>query len=119
MSSIITKRDADFIIALAREQADAGANMLDVNAGSGMRDETADLAWLVQTVQSAVELPLVLDSSNPEVLVAVYPQCKQRPMFSSLTLDPNSLKVLLPFIKEHKCLLLGMCIGESGVPKNA
>ena len=44
--------------------------MLDVNAGIGMRDEYADLLWLVRTTQNAADVLLVLDSSNPEVLIA-------------------------------------------------
>jgi len=82
VATAISQRDAGFIANLAQQQAQAGAHMLDVNAGSGMRDEAADLAWVVQTVQAATDTPLVLDSSSPEVLVATYPQCKTRPMLS-------------------------------------
>ncbi len=119
VAEAISKRDTDFIVNLARQQVHAGAHMLDINAGSGMRDEAADIAWLVQTVQDAGEIPLVLDSSNPEVLVATYPQCKTRPMLSSLTLEPHSMEVLLPFIKDHDCSLLAMCVGGGIMPKTA
>ncbi|MDD4859163.1 MAG: dihydropteroate synthase [Dehalococcoidales bacterium] len=119
VAEAISKRDDKFIADLAKKQAEAGADMLDINAGSGMRDEAHDLGWLVDTVQSAVEIPLVLDSSNPDVLVAVYPECKQRPMLSSLTLEPHSMEVLLPFIKEHDCSVLGMCLGGGRMPRTA
>ncbi|MDD5127580.1 MAG: dihydropteroate synthase [Dehalococcoidales bacterium] len=119
VAEAINQRDGKFVADLARRQVEAGADMLDVNAGAGMRDEAHDLIWLVQTVQSAIEIPLVLDSSNPEALVKVYPECKQRPMLSSLTLEPHCLEVLLPFIKEHDCQVLGMCLGGGTMPKTA
>lgn len=119
VAEAISSRDEGFITNLARQQADAGANMLDVNAGTGMRDELEDILWLIRTAQKTVDIPLVLDSSNPEVLVAAHPECKQRPMLSSITLEPHSLEVLLPFIKEHDCSVLGMCIGGTGIPTSA
>jgi len=119
VAEAISARDEKFIADLAREQVDAGAHMLDVNAGSGMRDEREDLRWLIHTIQKTVDIPLVLDSSDPEVLVAAYPECQQRPMLSSITLESHSTGVLLPFIKEHECSVLGMCIGGTGIPKTA
>ena len=119
VANAISARDEEFIANLARRQVEAGAHMLDINAGAGMRDETEDILWLIRTVQKTVDIPLVLDSSNPEVLPAAYPECKQRPMLSSITLEPHSMEVLLPFIKENDCSVLGMCIGETEMPKTA
>ena len=119
VAGAIETRDETFIANLAKQQVDAGANMLDMNAGTGMRDELEDLLWLISAVQKAVDIPLVLDSSNPEVLVAAYPECKQRPMLSSITLEPHSQEVLLPFIKDHDCSILGMCVGGTGIPMKA
>lgn len=69
MAEAISNRDEEFISNLARQHVDARANMLDVNAGSGMRDEMEDILWLIRTIQKTVDIPLVLDNSNPEVLV--------------------------------------------------
>ena len=119
VAEAISARDEESIASLARQQVEAGAHMLDVNAGTGMRDEKDDILWLIRTIQKAVDIPLVLDSSNPEILVAAYPECKQRPMLSSITLEPHSMEILLPFIREHECSLLGMCVGGGGMPKTA
>ena len=62
----VDRRDAAFIVATAREQATAGAQYIDVNAGTFLERETDSLCWLVETVQSEVELPLSLDSPNPD-----------------------------------------------------
>ena len=115
----VIARDDSLVAHLAKEQVEAGADMLDVNAGIGMRDEYADLIWLVSTTQRAVDVPLVLDSSDPEVLVAAFSECRQRPMLSSVSGEPHKLEVLLPFIAEHDCSVLGLCIGEGGIPATA
>jgi 5-methyltetrahydrofolate--homocysteine methyltransferase len=119
VAEAISNRDEAFIADLAKQQVDGKADMLDVNAGTGMRDELEDILWLIRTVQKTVDVPLVLDSSNPEVLVAAYPECQQRPMLSSITLEQHSQEVLLPFIKEHDCQVLGMCVGSGGMPATA
>ena len=119
VADAIIARDDNFVAHLAKEQVKSGANMLDVNAGIGMRDEYADILWLVRTTQNAVDVPLVLDSSNPEVLVATFAECRRRPMLSSISGEPHKLEVLLPFIAEHDCSVLGMCVGEKGIPTTA
>ena len=116
VADAIIARDDNLVARLAKEQVEAGANMLDVNAGIGMRDEYADLLWLVRTTQDAVDVPLVLDSSNPEVLVAAFAECRQRPMLSSISGEPHKLEVLLSFIAKHDCSVLGICVGGEGIP---
>jgi cobalamin-dependent methionine synthase I len=68
VADAVERRDAEFIIKLARDQAEAGADYIDVNAGTFLDRETECLCWLVETVQDAVNLPLCLDSPNPKAL---------------------------------------------------
>ena len=65
IAAAVDKQDAEFIGKVAREQAEAGAHFIDVNAGTFLDKETDCLCWLVQTVQDAVDLPLCLDSPRP------------------------------------------------------
>jgi 5-methyltetrahydrofolate--homocysteine methyltransferase len=60
----IAERDIAEIQTLASKQVDAGSHWLDVNAGAPPEGEPKDLAWLIQTIQAAVDLPLCLDSAN-------------------------------------------------------
>jgi len=115
----ILARDEDFVARLAKEQVEAGADMLDANAGVSAEDEYDALAWLINVTQGAVSVPLVLDSSNPEILVAHASKYQGRPMLNSISGEPQRLKILLPFIAEHDCSVVGMCVGEKGVPKTA
>ena len=66
----VGSRDANFIKNEALKQIKAGANMIDLNAGSFLPDDTPHLKWLVETVQDAVDIPLSLDSPNPQAISA-------------------------------------------------
>jgi cobalamin-dependent methionine synthase I len=70
VAKAIAGRDEAFIQDLARKQVEAGADWLDVNAGTRQSKEPEDLIWLVETVQSVVDIPLCLDSPNPTALAA-------------------------------------------------
>ena len=68
IAEAVEKRDAEFIGTVAREQAEAGAHYIDVNAGTFLEREIECLCWLVETVQNELDLPCCLDSPNPEAL---------------------------------------------------
>ena len=109
------KRDAEFFQDLARKQAAAGAHMLDVNAGLPEK-EVELLSWLVDLVQGTVEIPLCLDSADPEAMTKALPLCKQRPMVNSISDEPARW-TLLPVLKEHHPRVIALCLSESGVPR--
>jgi len=77
----VLDRDAAFIQDLARRQAEAGADYIDVNAGTPATREADDLVWLVETVQAVVDVPLCLDSANPR---------RWRPRWSGRPVRPSS-----------------------------
>lgn len=108
------RRDADFFLELARKQISGGAHMLDVN-GDLQDRELEVLTWLVDLVQASVDIPLCLDSADPEALVKVLPLCKQRPMINSLSNDPAHW-AMLPILKEHRPKVIALCTSESGIP---
>ena len=86
----VAKRDAAFILKVAREQAEAGANYIDVNAGTFLDQEIDCLCWLVETVQSEVDLPLSLDSPNHRALSEAIKCHKGEPMINSISLEEDS-----------------------------
>lgn len=108
-------RDAAYIQDVARRQAEAGAQMLDVNGGiPGREPET--LCWLVDTVQQVTDLPLCLDSSDPEALRRALPLCKQRPMINSINDEPDRFEAVLPLVKEFNTKVIALCMGAAGPP---
>ena len=114
MGEAAQKRDADFICDLARKQAAAGAHMLDVNGGLP-EQEVELLSWLVDVVQGAVDIPLCLDSADPQALMKALPRCKQRPMVNSITDEPTRW-AMLPVLKEHRPKVIALCLSEAGMP---
>ena len=74
----ILGRDSHYIKNLAVSQVEAGADFLDVNAGTSPDREPEDLLWLVDVVQNAVGRPLCLDSANPIALSAAVRQQNRR-----------------------------------------
>ncbi|TET45403.1 MAG: methyltetrahydrofolate cobalamin methyltransferase [Dehalococcoidia bacterium] len=113
----VRKRDDTFITKVAREQAEAGAHYIDVNTGTFLEQEVDCLSWLVETVQSAVDLPLSLDSPNLEALLAAMKRHKGEPMINSISLEEGRFESLLPVVTSQPCSVVALCIGETMMPK--
>jgi 5-methyltetrahydrofolate--homocysteine methyltransferase len=111
--------NATFISEVAREQVAAGANFIDVNAGTFVDKEVEYLPWLVETVQSAVEVPLCLDSPNPVALSEAMACHKGEPIINSISLEKERFRDLLPVISERPCKVVALCMAETGMPKTA
>jgi 5-methyltetrahydrofolate--homocysteine methyltransferase len=112
----VKKQDAAFITKVAREQAEAGANYIDVNAGTFLEQEVDYLCWLVETVQSEVALPLSLDSPNPKALSEAMKRHKGEPMINSISLEEERFKSLLPVITSQPCRVVALCMARTSMP---
>ena len=119
VSQAIIERDSEFIVSLAKAQIDAGAALLDVNAGSTPDRESDDLVWLVHTIQDAVDIQLCIDSSRPEPLKAALKEVKQKPMINSISGESKRLNEILPLAAENNCELIALALDEGGIPKTA
>lgn len=114
----VAERDADSIKTLAKRQAEAGAHWIDVNAGTHPDREPDDLVWLVHTVQDVTDLPLSLDSANPNALTAALKVARRTPMINSISGEPSRLTGVLPIAAEHGCPTIALCMDERGIPKS-
>jgi len=112
----VEKRDAAFITKVAREQAEAGAHYIDVNAGTFLDQEVDCLCWLVETVQNEVALPLCLDSPNPKALSEAIKRHKGEPMLNSISLEEERFKFLLPVITSQPCHVVALCMAQASMP---
>ncbi len=112
----VRKRDAAFIARVAREQAEAGADYIDVNAGTLLDQEVDSLCWLTETVQNEVDLPLSLDSPNPEALSEAMKLHKGEPMINSISLEEDRLHSLLPVITGQPCSVVALCMARTSMP---
>jgi 5-methyltetrahydrofolate--homocysteine methyltransferase len=97
----------------ARAQRDAGADYIDVNAAAFEGKETEYLKWIIEAVQEAVDLPLCIDSPDPEVIKKVVSLVNKPPMINSITLEPSRLDGILPIALEHGASVIGLCQTDS------
>ena len=112
----VRKRDAAFITKVAQDQAEAGAYYIDVNAGTFLDQEVDCLCWLVETVQNEVDLPLSLDSPNPQALSEAMKCHKGEPMINSISLEEDRFQSLLPVITSQPCCVVALCMAKTAMP---
>ena len=113
----IAERDETYIKDLAVSQSEAGADWLDVNAGTHPAQEPDDLTWLIENIQAVVETPLSLDSANPVALQAVMPVVNKTPMINSISGEPERLEKILPIVAEHGCEVIALAMDDKHIPK--
>jgi 5-methyltetrahydrofolate--homocysteine methyltransferase len=118
IGAAVAGRDADIIREEARKQVEAGAHMLDVNGGLAGQ-EIENLSWLVNVVQEAVDVPLCLDSADPEALRQALPLCTKQPMINSITNDPERFDAVLPLITRHSAKVIALCLTTGAPPTGA
>jgi len=119
IAEAIRARDGETVAQEARLQSEAGAQMLDVNAGASLEREPDDLVWLVETVQQAVGLPLCLDSPRPEALRRAVEAHRGTPMVNSITGEEARLEVVLPVVAESGASVVALAMDEAGMPRSA
>lgn len=109
IAKAILSLDSDFIQNEARAQDVAGADYIDVNAGSFMGKEAEKLKWVIDAVQEVTDKPLCIDSPDPKVISAVVPFVKKTPMINSITLERERLERILPLVAENKAKVIALC----------
>jgi 5-methyltetrahydrofolate--homocysteine methyltransferase len=117
----VEQRDPQFIQGLALGQAKKGADVIDVNVGIHPDLEPDAMRWAVELVQDVVDLPLALDSPNPETLLAGLQACRepQQAWLNSITAEQTRIDSVLPSVVEYGCRLVGLCMDERGVSRTS
>ena len=111
--------DSAYPCAQAVAQAEAGAQVLDVNAGLPGIDEAATLEHLVKDLQAVTDLPLQLDSSNPEALSRALRIYNGKPIVNSVNGEQETLDKILPLCKKYGAAVVGLALDENGIPSSA
>jgi 5-methyltetrahydrofolate corrinoid/iron sulfur protein methyltransferase len=115
----IDDRDAETIKHMAIEQVKLGANILDVNTGPGRDDEPEALAWMVNILQEVVDVPLSIDTPNPQAMEAGLKACKRKAMMNSTTAEQKKMETLFPLAKEYDAEIFCLTLDEKGIPNDA
>jgi 5-methyltetrahydrofolate--homocysteine methyltransferase len=114
----MTNGDFSRVEADARAQVEAGAHMLDVNAGIPLADEPAILAKAIQLVQSITDVPLSIDSSIVAALEAGLAVYKGKALVNSVTGEEERLEVVLPLVKKYGAAVIAISNDETGISED-
>ncbi len=115
----IKNRDVEAIQTVARQEHEAGAHYIDVNAGIFLDEEEDYIRWLVQTVQAVVEGPCSIDTPNPRAIEAGLSVHKGTPMINSISLESERYNNMIPFLAGTDCRIVALCMSDEGMPKTA
>ena len=111
--------DMNYVLEQAVNQAEAGAQILDVNVGAPGVDEPVLMEQVVKALQSVTSLPLQLDSSNVEALARGLRVYNGKPIVNSTNGEPEKLAAILPLCKKYGAAIVGLAIDEKGIQPKA
>lgn len=117
VQAAVAERDAGYIQNDVKLQTEAGATYIDVNAGARIGHEEADMKWLIEVVQEATELPLCLDSPDPDILEMAYGLVNTKPMINSISLEKDRFEPMIKYLVDKECRIIALCMDDSGMPK--
>lgn len=108
----------DRVVTDAIAQVEAGAQMLDVNAGVPLADEPGILAESIKLVQSVTDVPLCIDSSIIEALEAGLSVYQGKALLNSVTGEEERLEIILPMVKKYGAAVIGISNDDSGISED-
>jgi 5-methyltetrahydrofolate--homocysteine methyltransferase len=117
MGTAIENHDGDAIKKIAKDEFDAGADYIDVNAGIFVGKEPEYLTWLVQQAQESVDAPCAIDSPDPEAIQAALAVHKGTPMINSISLEKDRFDKLMPIIAGTDFKVVALCMSDEGMPE--
>jgi 5-methyltetrahydrofolate--homocysteine methyltransferase len=119
IAAAIEAQDVDAIQNIAREQVEAGADYIDVNAGVFVGKEAQYLTWLVEVVQTAVDVPCCIDSPDPNAIEAALAVHRGTAMINSISSEKERLETLLPIVGGTELKIVALCMSDEGMPETA
>ncbi len=116
----LEKMNLDFFLDIARKQAEAGADYIDINCSTMMNKEPEMMKWLVENIQKVVDKPLSIDTPDAKTMeIGLSLAAKGQPMINSITGEEKRIQSLLPAIAKYKAKVVALCLDENGIPETA
>jgi len=117
----VASRDEAYIKDMAKRQADAGSDYLDVHAGIN-EGELDALKWMIETVQSVTSCRIAVDSPDVRIIIEAMKYCDKPGMFNSVSLEGGKIDVAFPILAQPeftKWDIMALLNGETTIPKTA
>lgn len=121
----VEEKDAAYIQQIAKEQAEAGADYIDVNCGTQFGKEVETMEWLVETICEVVkDKPLCIDSPDAAALDAGLAKVKElqpsfQPMINSINFEQERFKEVLPLVTKYDAKIVALLMDDTGIPDSA
>jgi len=113
-------RDREFFMELALKQVEAGAQIVDLNLGPRKKDWEEVFPWMVETVETVVDVPLCIDTTNVFGMEAALKSItKAQPILNSTSADPERLEKVPELAKKYNSKLIALTMTKSGIPVGA
>jgi 5-methyltetrahydrofolate--homocysteine methyltransferase len=116
LGQALVEQNFDYVKQLAQRQVAWGAQVLDVNVGHPQIDEVAIMPKVVEAVLSVVDVPLCIDSNEPKILEAGLKLAPGKPLVNSVNGEEKQLATVLPIVRDRGAAVIGLTIGEEGIP---
>src|ERR1700752_2770184 len=116
LGQALVDQNFEYVKYLAQRQVAWGADVLDVNVGHPQIDEAAIIPKVVEAVLSVVDVPLCIDSNEPKILEAGLKVTPGKPLVNSVNGEDKQLATVLPIVKDRGAAVIGMAIGNEGIP---
>ena len=113
--STLQEKNFEYVLELAENQIKAGADVLDVNVGFPGVDDIKLLPETVKIIQDNFDIPLCLDSPNPQAIEAALKAATGKCLINSVNGTEDSMKALFPVAKEFGAAIIGLCMDEEGI----
>lgn len=117
IAAAIQAQDAAYIQQVAKDEQEAGANYIDVNAGIFVGQEAEYLTWLVKTVQAVVDIPCCIDSPDPRSIEQALAEHRGTAMINSISLEKERYELLLPVVAGTDLKVVALCMSDEGMPE--
>jgi 5-methyltetrahydrofolate--homocysteine methyltransferase len=116
LGQALVEQNFDYVKQLALRQVAWGAEVLDVNVGHPQIDEVTIMPKVVEAVLSVVDVPLCIDSNEPKILEAGLKLAPGKPLVNSVNGEEKQLATVLPIVRDRGAAVIGLTIGEEGIP---
>ncbi|HMR99100.1 MAG TPA: dihydropteroate synthase [Anaerolineales bacterium] len=119
LGQALVDQNFEYVQHLAKRQVAWGADVLDVNVGHPQIDEAAIMPKVVEAILSVADVPLCIDSNEPKILEAGLKVTPGKPLVNSVNGEDKQLATVLPIVKDRGAAVIGMAIGNDGIPPTA
>lgn len=115
----LNRKDKKYLVDQAKKQEEAGASYIDLNTAALLDKEVQTIKWAIPLLQKGVNIPISIDTPNPQAMEEGLKIHKGQALLNSLSGESNRIKALLSLIKEYRPRLIVLCLDDKGLPKTS